>query len=126
MATNLVAGDLIADIDGGAAVKVVTNALTQTSETVYNFEVEGAHSYFADELGLWVHNAPFKFGRITEIWIRFILEGFGDDPAKHGFQHTVSQRPSYEAQICDAPTLEGISPPKNFWNLNFSFIINGK
>ena len=56
MATNLVAGDLIADIDGGAADKVVANALTQTSEKVYNFEVEGNHNYFADELGLWVHN----------------------------------------------------------------------
>lgn len=52
----LVSGDLIADIDGGQLVKVVANALTETSETAYNFEVEGAHSYFADKLGLWVHN----------------------------------------------------------------------
>ena len=67
MATNLVAGDLIADIDGGAAVKVVANALTQTSEKVYNFEVEGNHNYFADVLGLWVHNAGPKIrGRAPE------------------------------------------------------------
>ncbi len=57
MAGELVPGDLIADIDGGALVKVVSNTLTETSETVYNFEVENAHSYFADELGLWAHNA---------------------------------------------------------------------
>ena len=41
-------------------VKIVSNVLTQTSETVYNFEVENAHSYFADELGLWVHNPSLK------------------------------------------------------------------
>ena len=55
-AGELVSGDMIADIDGGEAVKVVSNTLTQTQETVYNFEVKGAHNYFADELGLWVHN----------------------------------------------------------------------
>ena len=56
IAGDLVSGDLIADIDGGQLVKIVNNTLTQTEETVYNFEVEEAHSYFADELGLWVHN----------------------------------------------------------------------
>ena len=61
-AGQLVSDDLIADIDGGEAVKVVANALTQTSEIVYNFEVAGNHNYFADELGLWVHNA--KGGKI--------------------------------------------------------------
>ncbi len=44
MAGELVAGDLLADIDGGALVKVVDNALTETEEIVYNFEVENAHS----------------------------------------------------------------------------------
>ena len=57
MAGELVSGDLLADIDGGAFVKVVSNALTETQETVYNFEVDSAHSYFVDELGLWAHNA---------------------------------------------------------------------
>ena len=47
---------MIADIDGGLTVKVVSNELTSVSETVYNFEVEEAHNYFADDLGLWVHN----------------------------------------------------------------------
>ncbi len=44
MAGELVPGDEIADIDGGALVKVVDNALTETEEIVYNFEVESAHS----------------------------------------------------------------------------------
>lgn len=59
MAGELVSGDLLADIDGGQFVKVVSNALTETQETVYNFEVDSAHSYFVDELGLWAHNAGF-------------------------------------------------------------------
>ena len=40
-----------------ALVRVVSNTLEAATETVYNFEVEGAHNYFADEFGLWAHNA---------------------------------------------------------------------
>ena len=54
---DLAPGDLIADIDAGQAVKVVANKYEQLTTKVYNFEVEHAHNYFADELGLWVHNA---------------------------------------------------------------------
>ena len=102
MATNLVAGDLIADIDGGAAVKVVANALTQTSETVYNFEVEGAHSYFVDELGLWVHNAN---GKIRRRLARFFLGAFSFYLAVDGDIETKPPRakPPVAATICKLP-----------------------
>ena len=53
---DLAPGDLIADIDARQAVKVVANKYEQLTTKVYNFEVEHAHNYFADELGLWVHN----------------------------------------------------------------------
>ena len=56
LAGDLLPGDIVSDIDGGPALKVVSNRLEKTGETVYNFEVAGTHSYFADELGLWVHN----------------------------------------------------------------------
>ena len=46
-AGELASGDMIADIDGGEAVKVVSNQLTSVSQTVYNFEVAGNHNYFA-------------------------------------------------------------------------------
>src|SRR5688572_277913 len=31
-------------------------------ETVYNFEVDGSHTYFVGESGVWVHNICWKFG----------------------------------------------------------------
>ena len=79
MAGDLVSGDLIADIDGGQLIKIVNNTLTQTEETVYNFEVEEAHSYFADELGLWVHNPSSKFFRAVGAAAALYFT-FDDDP----------------------------------------------
>ena len=118
MATNLVAGDLIADIDGGAAVKVVANALTQTSETVYNFEVEGNHNYFADELGLWVHNASRNPKR--DAIIAFFLKFFGDDPSQPEFQFNPDNDPRIEISepVCPTKIAQGPKPPSK---LNFVF-----
>ena len=79
MAGDLVSGDLIADIDGGQLIKIVNNTLTQTEETVYNFEVEEAHSYFADELGLWVHNPA-----LTELGGGNLLNSSSLTPPKVG------------------------------------------
>ena len=79
IAGDLVSGDLIADIDGGQLVKIVNNTLTQTEETVYNFEVEEAHSYFADELGLWVHNPA-----LTELGGGNLLNSSSLTPPKVG------------------------------------------
>ena len=31
----------------------------ETTERVFNFEVAGTHTYFAGDVGAWVHNAPF-------------------------------------------------------------------
>ena len=43
---------------------------TGTRDTVYNFEVEGFHTYHVGELGVWVHNANcgenFLLGKLRE------------------------------------------------------------
>jgi RHS repeat-associated protein len=48
-------GSEIVTADGRRAV-VVSAALTERIERTYNFEVEGFHTYFVGESGLWVHN----------------------------------------------------------------------
>lgn len=55
--SNLSAGDTIIDLEGRR--RTVTGA-TPTGNTglVYNFEVEGLHTYFAGAPGLLVHNCP--------------------------------------------------------------------
>ena len=36
---------------------MISNVFEETTERVYNFEVEGTHTYFAGDVGAWVHNA---------------------------------------------------------------------
>jgi hypothetical protein len=47
---------------------------------VYNFKVEGFHTYFVSDLGILVHNADYK-----GINIQF---GQVDDQIQHAFRHT--------------------------------------
>lgn len=55
-AANLGLGERVDALQGPLAlVGVVTVA---EPETVYNFEVADAHSYFVREAGVWAHNAP--------------------------------------------------------------------
>ena len=56
----LAPGDEILDYDGGAPLTVISNVYEETTERVYNFEVEGTHTYFAGDVGAWVHNGKFK------------------------------------------------------------------
>jgi len=52
---NLESGDTLYDFKGG--LHLVESVETfDTTLTVYNFEVENAHNYYAGELGLLVHN----------------------------------------------------------------------
>ena len=53
----LAPGDEILDYDGNTPLTVISNVLEETTERVYNFEVEGTHTYFAGDVGAWVHNA---------------------------------------------------------------------
>jgi hypothetical protein len=40
----------------GGWVRVSSGTWTKRTTTVYNFEVEGFHTYFVGKAGLWVHN----------------------------------------------------------------------
>lgn len=53
----LAAGDAILDYDGNVPLTVISVAFEKTTERVYNFEVSGTHTYFAGDVGAWVHNA---------------------------------------------------------------------
>ena len=57
-ASGLSAGDDLLLADGGAAtiVSVMRERLASPRD-VYNFEVEGFHTYFVASAGVWVHNA---------------------------------------------------------------------
>lgn len=48
-------GDELPQLDGGW-LRVAGLAESGERATVYNFEVEGFHTYFVGELGAWVHN----------------------------------------------------------------------
>ena len=52
----LVAGDEILDYDGNTPLTVISVSRENTTERVYNFEVDGTHTYFAGDVGAWVHN----------------------------------------------------------------------
>lgn len=53
-ASDLVAGDEVATATGTA--RVIALASLGEPTTVYNFEVEHAHTYFVGHAGAWVHN----------------------------------------------------------------------
>ncbi len=60
-AAKLLPGDEVFTSAGGW-VRVSNGAWVSQRQTVYNFEVEGFHSYFVGETGVWVHNTscPLK------------------------------------------------------------------
>ena len=41
---------------------MISNVYEETTERVYNFEVSGTHTYFAGDVGAWVHNS---FGKLV-------------------------------------------------------------
>lgn len=55
-AGELAVGDEL-ESAGGGRLRVAAVERTGERETVYNFEVEGVHTYFVGQLGTWVHNA---------------------------------------------------------------------
>ncbi len=55
-AGKLRSGDELSPVDGGEAIHVAAVRRTGRRETVYNFEVEEAHTYFVGASGVWVHN----------------------------------------------------------------------
>ncbi len=54
-AAKLLPGDEVFTSAGGW-VRVSNGTWVSQAQTVYNFEVEGFHSYFVGEIGVWVHN----------------------------------------------------------------------
>lgn len=60
-AGKLVPGDRVFTRESGW-VRVSGATWHPARKTVYNFEVEGFHSYFVGETGVWVHNASCMMG----------------------------------------------------------------
>jgi RHS repeat-associated protein len=59
-AGDLGIGEEILQLSGGW-LRVAGATVEQKRETVYNFEVEGFHTYFVGKQGAWVHNTCGKF-----------------------------------------------------------------
>lgn len=68
----LKAGETLRLADGSAA-HVITTRNTGEMEPVYNFEVEGFHTYHIGELGVWVHNTQFKVTILSIMKIYILL-----------------------------------------------------
>ncbi|NOK18595.1 TreTu family toxin [Corallococcus carmarthensis] len=62
-AQDLEVGDALVTA-GGVGVRVQALAQSAQSETVYNLEVEQAHTYFVGTLGTWVHNTSVYSGGV--------------------------------------------------------------
>jgi len=61
-AGELLPGDEVFTSRGGRA-RIGGGTWIAGEQLVYNFEVEGAHTYFVGETGAWVHNSCFGSGR---------------------------------------------------------------
>jgi hypothetical protein len=70
---DLVPGDIVITAHGGWA-RVGSTTWEQKRATVYNFEVEGTHSYFVGEVSAWVHNTCLR-DRI----VSYIKNELGED-----------------------------------------------
>jgi Holliday junction resolvase-like predicted endonuclease len=80
-ASRLDVGDAVI-LSGGERLPVVGVQRVPESATVYNFEVEGLHSYFVGELGVVVHNCRSKLnttaiGNLGEEVVIDVLRGKG-------------------------------------------------
>ncbi|MCG6146457.1 polymorphic toxin-type HINT domain-containing protein [Leptospira bandrabouensis] len=58
-AKDLHPGDVALGADG-KELAITDITIDEREETVYNFEVEGYHTYFVGEIGVWVHNECTK------------------------------------------------------------------
>ena len=56
---DLMPGDRLLDASG-AVLAVDGLVATGRTDTVYNIEVEGYHTYFVGDLGVWVHNKAMR------------------------------------------------------------------
>lgn len=60
----------VGDVVSGATGDLTITRLSHYDEdvTVFNLEVEGAHTYFVGELGAWVHNNPCTISTVAPDW----------------------------------------------------------
>ena len=64
-------------------VEDISNEGLEEPVTVYNFKVEGFHTYFVGESGVLVHNTCTNDTNITPQMEEIILHGERKDPAKN-------------------------------------------
>jgi RHS repeat-associated protein len=83
-ANDLVVGSLVMTEDG--RIIDIDGVETRNGEfTVYNFAVEGFHSYFVSELGILVHNAPYPKNPYTSQSNDSLLK------SKNSFQNLIEE-----------------------------------
>ena len=63
-AGELIVGDELLEVNGNVLlVEIFDVELTEKPVTVYNFQVEDFHTYYAGGLGVLVHNAGKEYGK---------------------------------------------------------------
>jgi len=91
-AGDLVPGDVVDTMLGDARVQRLS--WIDGERLVYNFEVDGTHTYFVGELGAWVHNTCWKPGKNDLDWRG---SGRGQrDAVAEGFNRTGEPRSNFE------------------------------
>ncbi|PJZ81227.1 hypothetical protein CH359_09110 [Leptospira meyeri] len=92
----------------GQELVVTDIVIDERVETVYNFEVEGYHTYFVGEVGVWVHNAEY----ITDVRFFAPFKEFGplsDLPVQdkyHGDNRGLSEAENASSRIHDKISID--------------------
>lgn len=118
-ADELDEGDLVFALHSGW-LRVSGGTWTGVYTTVYNFEVEGYHSYFVGASGVWVHNDCSKEAR--ELRKNLEKAGRGPGPDEDAAHIVASGHPRHaeardllkKAEIDIKSELNGVGLPKNY------------
>jgi RHS repeat-associated protein len=98
----------------GAPVEVISVLATDRTADTYNFEVEGFHTYFVGETGVWVHNDCLRplYGPIANF--RRLLADSGRAPRwMNQWLRAGRAPPGYEVDHVVARSVGGSNAPGN-------------
>ncbi|WP_374597967.1 polymorphic toxin-type HINT domain-containing protein [Brevundimonas sp.] len=102
-------GSEIVTADGRSSV-IVSVERTERIERTYNFEVEGFHTYFVGESGLWVHNSCDKTitGLFKQLQLHYRkLDNFRANPTVHPAMRNMPQEAIRAQQARRIELLQG-------------------
>ncbi|MBQ5912834.1 MAG: hypothetical protein IIW93_07040, partial [Bacteroidaceae bacterium] len=94
-AVHIRAGDILVLVNGEyVVVEKVQHEILETPIEVYNFQVEGYHTYYVGKIGILVHNSCSKNVNLTMPRVDAVKTGkefLGDNYSKLGNGHYISE-----------------------------------